>query len=246
MTYQIGLFGLIGLGDTDAQREARALNAQQGVNDVSVGPGFFDIPLDAALEVSGIPSTEAGRVPDAVRSQLEATGAEVIKVCWGGGSNCGGPATRGKVYVKWKPDRDYNAVTYADIARNLFMNAADGFSAGARIIMRRYRIMYASVWAPFRDDKFVYAVGEPIPAGAPQAARRTNVDQLPPPETPASDNTGVNITEVASNVSPVAWGALAVGGAVLIGGAGLYTYYHFKGRPKRNGRRRRRRRRTTR
>jgi hypothetical protein len=234
--------GMYGLGDTDAQRTARRLNAEQEVNDVTVGPGFFSDSLDAALEVRGISSADASRVPAAVRAALEASGADVERVCWGGGSGCGGEATRGKVYVKWKPDREYNAVTYADIARNLFMNAADGFAAGSRLIMHRYRIMYGLVrWGSDSRDKYVYPVGGAIPAGAPEAARRTTADAVPLEEPPA--DLVINQFEAEMSTVPVAaWVGLGVGGTVLAAGIGFYTYYRVKRRPRRNRRRRRRRR----
>lgn len=238
-SYKLGLVGLYGLGNTEAQRTARRLNSEQGVNEITVGPGVFDDWLDAALEVRGIPSSDAGRVPAAVRQVLEDSGADVERVCWGGGSGCGGEATRGKVYVKWKPDREYNAVTYADIARHLFMSAADGFPAGARIIMHRYRIMYGFIrWGADARDKYVYPVGGAIPAGAPQAARRTTADQVPL-EPPPHELVVSQMEAEMSAVPVAAWVALGVSGALLVGGVSFYAYYRT--RPRRNRRRRRRR-----
>lgn len=228
-----------GLGQLTAEQRAtnRQRNEAQGITDIMVGPGFWDDYLDAALTPRGISSAAASRVPGAVREVLEAAGSEVDKVCWGGGSGCGGEATRGKIYVKWKPSRPYNAVTYADIAYNLFASAADQFAEGSRLLMYRYRIPGA-VLAPLRggflNDKFVYPEGGPIPASAPEAAKRTTVETPSgePPPNPTIER------EMAgqSALSPAAWLALGVGGTVALGAG--YLWYRRK--PRRNRRRRRR------
>jgi hypothetical protein len=252
MTYRIahgtglyGLDGLGGLGNAEEQARARRLNEESGAADTRVGPGFFNDWLDAALTVRGVSGTAAGRVPGAVREMLEASGAEVDKVCWGGraGGGCGGEATAGKVYIKWKPGRPYNAVTYADIIRRLVALAAEPFAAGSRLILHRYRIMYG--WIRFGSDsrdKYVYPEGGAIPAGAPEAAHRTPPDAVPL-EPPPFD---IAISEAAMGGDNTASIALLVGGGAaamaLLGGG----WWFYSKRMKRNRRRRRRRRRTSR
>lgn len=219
-------YSLRGLGVTAAeQAEARRRNEEQGVVNVTVGPGFWDDYLDAALTPRGIPSSEASRVPAVVREVLEANGNEVKKVVWGGGD--GLESIRGKVYVKWKPSRPYNAVTYADIARRLFMSAADQFPAGAQLVMHRYRIPGALL-APLRggsmSDRYVYPEGGSIPASAPEAARRTNVEDLPLEPTPPGPSSTPE-SDFAGDVAP--WILAGVSGVALLGGG--YLWYRSRG-----------------
>jgi hypothetical protein len=236
--------GLMGLGADAAEQRAknRQLNETAGVSDVMVGPGFWDDFVDAAIAPSGISSVDAARVPAAIREVLEAAGSHVDKVCWGGGEGCGGEGTRGKIYVKWKAGRPYNAVTYADIARNLFASAADQFAAGSRLVMYRYRIPGA-VLAPLRggflNDKYVYPEGGPIPASAPETARRTTVD-TPPLESPPGDLTIIEHDLSGGGLAPAAWVALGIGGTVALG----VGYFYYRGRSVRRNRRRRSSRRT--
>lgn len=232
-----------GLGVTPAQSaEARRLNEQQGVVDAEVGPGFFDDFLDAALTVQGVPSSEAGRVPAAVREVLEASGARVDRVLWGGGS--GLESIRGKVYVRWKPSRPHNAVTYADIARRLFMSAADQFPAGARLIMHRYRIPGAPL-APLRggfsEDKYVYPEGGAIPASAPEAAHRTTAENVPldPGGISADAERVLSAQAGPGDAQTAAYVTIGVLGGIIALGGGYYLYRRT--RMKRNRRRRRRR-----
>lgn len=226
----IGYLGSYSLGQVEE------LNSQEVLN-TTVEPGSswtFTPWLDAALSVAGIPSAEAGRVPAAVRSALEAAGSDVDRAVWGGGE--GLESVRGKVYVRWRPDKPYNAVDYANVAQRLFMGAASGFPVGARISMNRYRIDN-----PVSSDMYVYPVpGRAIPPSAPEMARRTNVDDLPPPvrepesgETPESQaETGLGTGErVAIGVSA---GALALG----LGG----WWWFYRRRVRRNRRRSSRRR----
>jgi len=228
--------GLQGLGEVTAEQRAlnRQRNEESGAASAMVGPGYWDDWLDVALTPRGISSADASRVPGAVREVLEASGAEVDKVGWGGGTSFGGPATRGKVYAKWKPGRPYNAVTYADIVRNLFASAADQFAAGSQLVMARYRVLSGGL---FSDHRYVYPEGGAIPAGAPAAARRTTVD-TPPLEEPAADLTIIERQMAGdSALSPGAWVAIGVGGTVALG----VGYLWYQGRMKRNRRRRRRR-----
>jgi hypothetical protein len=213
-------YGLGQLGAT-AEETARAhrLNQEQGVVGTSVGPGFWDDYIDAALIVRGIPSSAADRVPVAVREVLEGAGSTVDRALWGGGS--GLEDARGKVYVRWKPNAPYNAVTYADIARRMFMRAADQFPSGSRIIMQRYRL--PGGW--FSSDRFVYPEGGPIPASAPEAARSTNaadslvLDDLSPWE-----------SSMAGSSRGVAIGVGVGAGALLLAGGGFLLYRHLKRR----------------
>jgi len=231
-------YAMMGLGVVDA--EARRRNDAQGIRDFSVGPGFWDDYLDAALVPRGIPSSEASRVPGAIRAVLERNGNEVSRVVWGGGE--GLESIRGKVYVKWKPLRPYNAVTYADIARRVFLAAAGGFPSGSRFQMHRYRIPGA-VLAPLRggfyDDKFVYPEGGPIPSSAPPVAHETNVEDLDPlpPEGEMRNWERKESDQISQETATV----LLVGGAIaLVGGVG-YLYYRHGRKVRRNPRHRRRR-----
>jgi hypothetical protein len=207
--------GLPSLGIVDAESaRARRLNEDQGVSALRVGPGFWDGWIDAALSVHGIPSNRADELPGVVREILRAAGSPVDRVLWGGGS--GLEDARGKVYVRWKPNAPYNAVTYADIARRLFMRAADGFPAGSRVVMHRYRI--PGGW--LSRDKFVYPENGPIPASAPEAARLTNAGDL---------DIGVPQLEIESILSGDAAKATVIGvsvgaGALLLVGGGLLIY----------------------
>lgn len=167
---------LYGLGS------AAPVNSEEA-RTTSVETGWFASWLDTALEPIGIPSDQASRVPTAIRAVLESVGSEVDRVVWGGGS--GLESIRGKVYVRWKPDKEYNAVDYANIARRLFQHAAEGFPAGAQFVMNRYRI--DRMWP--RDDVYVYPLlSRGLPPSAPEAARATNVTDLPAPvEQPEGD-----------------------------------------------------------
>lgn len=228
-----------GLGLTSAEQLSRARreNDRQGLSQVQVGPGYWDDWLDAALEPSGIPGTEASRVPTVVREVLEANGNEVDRVAWGGGQ--GLETIRGKIYVKWKPTRPYNAVTYADIARRIFMSAADQFPAGARLTMHRYRIPAGTLptWLGGEPDRFVYPEGGPVPASAPAAAQRTTVEDIPPP---ATDLTPTTEQQASGTIAPALIAGLAIGGSVIIGGGGYLYYRYGRKRVRRNRRRRRR------
>lgn len=195
---------LAGLGEVNSP-EARAF---------VVEPGWGKAWLDAALTVQGIPTAQAERVPGAVERTLRESGAEVDRVEWGGGA--GLEDIRGKVYARWRPGRPENAVAYADIARHVFAAAAEGFPAGSRIIMSRYRIDRA--W-PF-SDIYVYPEGGPLPASAPEVARRSSAADLPPvssdPPLPAEAE-----ARLAREVLPIVG---VVGGVtvLVVGGAVAY------------------------
>lgn len=206
----IGSYSLSGLGQS-----AEPLNAQDVRNTV-VEPGWTEPWLDAALVVDGIPHEQAGRVPEAVKAQLEAVGSDVDKAVWGGGE--GLETIRGKVYVRWKPDKPYNAIDYANVARKLFMLAAGGFPAGSKIIMNRYRI------DGVLSDKYVYPdPSRGIPPSAPEAARATSVDELPPPIRQPED--GVTPESAAqSGLGTRGKYVLGIGGGLLALGAGWYWY----------------------
>jgi hypothetical protein len=175
--------------------------------------------LDAALSVEGIPHEQSDRVPDAIEQVLRSVGSEVDRVVWGGGD--GLESIRGKVYVRWRPDKPYNAVDYANIARRLFMRAAEGFPAGARFVMNRYRIDN-----PISSDLYVYPTrGREVPPSAPEAARGTTVDDLPPPQRePESGRTPED--DVQEGLSTGARVAIGVGaGSVAVGlGAWWWLY----------------------
>jgi len=158
----LGLYYGLGADNTDAARQ------------FMVGPGATDPWLDAAIEVRGIPHEQAGRAPAAIREALESCGADVDEAAWGGGESQGGAATRGKIYIRWQPERPYNAVTYADVAQRIIASAAEGFPAGAMFIMPRYRI--DRVW-PY-DNIYVYPEGGDVPASACAAARRTTAQDV--------------------------------------------------------------------
>lgn len=190
------------------------------VRDWVVRPGWSEPWLDAALRVSGIPSGQAARVPGAVHAVLTSTGAVVDRVAWGGGGGLEDYA--GRVYVRWQPGTPENAITYADIARRLFAAAAEGFPAGSRIIMDRFRI--DRTW-PY-EDLYVYPEGGGIPASAPEAARRTNVDDLPPPN--IAPGTEGQLSARAGLSRPVRAGIGAGAAAVVILGA---VAWKMKGTP---------------
>lgn len=196
------------------------LNTEE-VTKTIVEPGSswtFTPWLDAALTVSGIPSDQAGRVPQAVRAILESVDSDVDRVVWGGGE--GLESIRGKVYVRWRPDKPYNAVDYANVARRLFMRAAEGFPSGARLIMNRYRIDN-----PVSSDLFVYpTAAREIPASAPEAARATTVEDLPAPHREADDAE----RRVQSGLGTGARIALGVGGGAVVFALGAWWFY--KGR----------------
>ena len=158
----LGLYYGLGADNTDAARQ------------FMVGPGATDPWLDAAIEVRGIPHEQAGRAPAAIREALESCGADVDEAAWGGGESQGGAATRGKIYIRWQPERPYNSVTYADVAQRIIASAAEGFPAGAMFIMSRYRI--DRVW-PY-DNIYVYPEGGDVPASACAAARRTTAQDV--------------------------------------------------------------------
>lgn len=190
------------------------------VQETIVEPGSswtFTPWLDAALTVDGIPSDQAGRVPDAVRAILESVGSDVDRAVWGGGD--GLESIRGKVYVRWRPDKPYNAVDYANIARRLFMRAAEGFPAGSKIIMNRFRIDN-----PVSADQYVYPMpGQDVPPSAPEAARATTVEDLPPPVRESESG----VTPEGASQSGLGTGArvaLGVGGGLTAIGLGWWWY----------------------
>lgn len=212
MSYYDSL-ALAGLGQSIAPLNTPA------VQGTSVGPGssWLLAPwLDTALTVHGIPTAEAQRVLSAIRDVLQHTGAEVNRVQWGGGQ--GLETIAGKVYVRWRPDKPYNAVDYANIARALFMRAADGFPAGAQIVMNRFRV--DSV-IPFAPDLYVYPdVARGLPPSAPELARGTNASTLPPPVEEPSGIEGTLVTGLPPEAMVVGVGA----GAVALG-LGAWWYW---------------------
>lgn len=207
--HPIGLYGGLGV-NTDP------LNSDE-VKETVVEAGTFEPWLDAALVVDGIPHEQAGRVPAAVREMLESQGQKVNKVVWGGGE--GLETIRGKVYVQWQPDKPYNAVDYANVARKMFMMAASGFPAGAKIFMNRYRI------DGVLNDLYVYPdPSRGIPPSAPEAVRRsTAVDDLPAPVREAED--GMTPESAAqSGLGTRGKYAIGIGGGLLAVGLGWYWY----------------------
>jgi hypothetical protein len=192
------------------------------VQGTSVGPGSswaFAPWLDTALTVHGIPTSEAQRVLSAIRDVLQHTGAEVNQVQWGGGE--GLETIAGKIYVRWRPDKPYNAVDYANIARALFLRAADGFPAGAQIVMNRYRI---HSFVPFQPDLYVYPdVAMGLPPSAPELARGTNAASLP---APVEEPSGIEAS-FATGVPPEAVVAGVGAGAVVLG---LGAWWYWKRR----------------
>lgn len=171
-----------------------------------VGPSSTDWYLDAALVPHGIDAVAAARVPAAVKQVLESTGANVATAKWG--TAAGGDA--GKIYVVWKPDKQYNAVDYANIASRLFKAAAEGLTSGAQIVMVRYRVH--RVWP--MSDLYVYPTGEGIPASAPELAKNTLPGDLPP-DAPSNESVFSTDRTLATAV-PIA--AAVGGGLVLAGG----------------------------
>lgn len=224
ITRPIGYLGSYSLGQS-----AEPLNTREVLN-TTVEPGSswtFTPWLDAALTVSGIPAGQAARVPAAVRAILESVGSDVDRAVWGGGD--GLESVRGKVYVRWRPDKPYNSVDYANIARRLFMRAAEGFPSGSRIIMNRYRIDN-----PVSSDLYVYpSLDREVPPSAPEAARATTVEDLPPPQ--REPEAGVTPeSEVQSGLGT--GGRIAIGvsaGAVALGLGGWWYFYGRQARGRR-------------
>jgi hypothetical protein len=211
---------------------------------MTVSAGVRGWWLDAAITPHGIPSSEASRVPGAIRRALTDSGAEVDQVLWGGGE--GYESTRGRIYVKWKADKTYNAVDYADIARRIFQAAAEGFPAGAQLVMSRYRILRpigVVTTLLGSSNIYVYPVGGALAASAPEVARRSSVVDLPLP--PAADEPPMGIesdfarfaasVERETKVPLWGWGLIAGGAVVAIGGA---VYWGTRKRPVANRRRR--------
>lgn len=205
---------LTGLGQS-----AQPMNTEDVIN-TSVEPGssWTMTPwLDAAVEVHGLPSSEAPRAPAAIRSVLEDTGAQVDRVVWGGGSE---GARRGTIYMRWRPDKPYNAVDYANVARRLVARAAEGFSVGTRFVLNRYRI------DGFAGDKYVYPVlSRPLPPSAPQAARGSVAGDLPAPMV-QPEGAAAPEEQAGSGIGTTGRVVLGVGGAALVGGAAWLWWKH--------------------
>lgn len=192
------------------------------VRRTTVGNGWTDPWLDAGLEVRGIGPVEARRVPEEARRLLQESGAEVDRAAWD---------SNGRVHVMWKPDKTYNAVDYANIARRIFAQAASGFGASARVIMHRYRINNR-----LSSAQWVYPTNDPIGASAPEIARRATPEDvaaaaLPPAAAPPGP---------VVPVVPTGEGALASKALLFVGGsviAGTLVYMMTRPRPASAGRR---------
>lgn len=194
-----------------------------------VGPSSTDWYLDAALVPHGIDAAAAARVPDAVKQVLQSTGASVATARWGTAAR----GDAGKIYVVWKPDKQYNAVDYANIAQRLFKAAAEGLTSGAQIVMVRYRVH--RVWP--MSDLYVYPTGEGIPASAPELAKNTLPGDLPP-DSPSNESVFSADRTLATAV-PVA--AAVGGGLVLVGGLWWWLSHRSVRRVTTNRRKRMRR-----
>jgi len=192
-------YALAGLGQADRNTER--------VRDTIIGRGWTDPWLDAALEVQNVNAIDASRIPREVRQALIDSGAEVDSVAWD---------SRGKVHVTWKPNRVYNAVDYANIAKRIFAQATwarlggPAFDRSARVIMPRYRINNRLSAA-----QFVYPTDEPLATLAPSIARMPTPSEststTPPPVTrePTEDSTSLT--------NPVVMGAAALASVALVG-----------------------------
>lgn len=221
MTYAVALrpSGRPGLGDIPTTNTA-------DVRQYTVGSGLTDPYIDAALEVHGISADAAPRVPAAVKSVLESTGAKVTTSRWGTAA----AGTAGKVYIQWKPDKTYNAVDYANIAQRLVQAAAEQFTAGSRIVMPRYRIY--RIWP--LATLYVYPTGEPVPASAPELAKSTLPGDMPPP----SGDATLSLEQQVGGLNTLQIGAIAVGGVAALGlGWWWWKNQHMKPNRRRTRRR---------
>jgi hypothetical protein len=192
-------YALEGLGQAERNTES--------VQDTLVGKGWTDPWLDADLEVQNVNAIDAPRIPREVRQALIDSGAEVDSVGWD---------SRGKVHVSWKPNRTYNAVDYANIAKRIFAQATwarlggPAFGRSARVIMPRYRINNRLSAA-----QYVYPTDAPLATLAPSIAR------MPTPEESTTPPPAATVTpEVPTSlVNPVAMGAAALVSIMLVGAA---------------------------
>jgi hypothetical protein len=145
-------------------------------------------------------------------------GSEVDRVVWGGGE--GLETIGGKIYVRWRPDKPYNAVDYANIAQRLFMGAAEGFPSGSRLSMNRYRVDNV-----FSSDLYAYPSRDrEIPPSAPERARATTVDDLPPPVR-QPEGGGSPEDAAQSGLGTGARVAIGVGGGTVVVGLGAWWYF---------------------
>lgn len=200
-----------------------------------VGPGTFDSWLDTALVPVGLSSADAPRAPAAVREILEGTGATVDQVKWGSGD------TAGRIYVRWKPERNWNAVDYANIAYRIFRAAELQFPLGTHIVMQRYRFTPHGVGiiTPVTQVAYAYPVGAPpSDSNVPMAARRTLPEEtlsrqliasLPPP---AEEQTEQPSDLARTVANPVFIASAALGALGL-----FFVWKGYQRRTKRNRRR---------
>jgi len=175
-----------------------------------VRPGH--IPwLDAALEVRGITEAQAPRALEAVRAILTQNNSDVDTV------RCGSGPIRGRIYVRWTPRREDNAVNYANQISRAFLAAAQReFSPSSAFIMRRFHVIRLLNWPDvyvYPETDFSTVTRETLPSEVVDARGRTV-----PVEEVGRDQSG--------SLSPVAQTALIVGGAaagvLAIGGLGFY------------------------
>lgn len=204
MSYRMATLGQVPDYNTDEVRAA------------TIGSGMTDPWLDTALEVSGISSTESPRVPEEARRLIEESGGRVDYAGW---------ERDRKVHVRWAPDKTYNAVDYANVARRIFAQVASGFSLGARVSMPRYRINNR-----LSSAQWVYPTSDPIGASAPELARRPLPDDIVPP------GGGGGSTSSATTLSSTQMALIGVGGLAVVGG----LVYMMRRRPVSRNRRRRR------
>jgi hypothetical protein len=188
------------------------------VRSTTVGSGMTDPWLDTALEVRNVSRVESPRVPSEARRLVEETGGRVDYAGW---------ERDGKVHVRWAPDKTYNAVDYANIARRIFAQAGSGFGSGARVIMPRYRINNR-----LSSAQWVYPTEDPIGASAPELARRPiPEDLLVPPAGGRADS------DASAGGSQSQMLLLFAGGSLIAGGL---VYMIMRNRPVARNRRRRR------
>jgi len=194
------LFGVLQGGEVHRQLGEVATSNTEAVRGLVVEPGWSKPWLITALSAPGISSVDADRLPASVRSRLVATGAEVDRCAWGGGS--GLEQYHGKVYVKWKPPRAENAVTYANQVKRVFEGVAENFAAGVRIVFSYYDFDFP--W---------YMVG---PRGVRVFPEGGLVASVPGDALPPVNQSGIDFT------TPLPWaiGGAALGGIIL--GTGIY------------------------
>lgn len=173
-----------------------------------VAPGH--VPwLDAAMEVHGVTPAQSQAAQNAVRNVLANNNSEIDSVRWGSGP------IAGRIYARWRPRREDNAVSYATQLAQAILNASQRDLGGASVVMRRFRVNRILGF----PDLYVY----------PETDFTTVTREPPPPAaaTLSAQPEAVGARQVGTDPGMMVAVGIGAGAAVVAVGGGYLVYRFF-------------------